>query len=101
MVNTIPHPGTVVFIDGSTSRETNRVAICDLPPSMCFENTADGPIPVVKIVVHETDHQRLISMYGPNDEFLRSTVQLGGEIGAEEITEPDLDGSFAPCSENP
>jgi hypothetical protein len=70
------HPGTIVYVDGATQKETGRVSIDTVPESLRFAPTADGLVPVVKVVAHTEGNRRTIREYGPAGELLRSTVQV-------------------------
>lgn len=72
------HPGTIVYVDGVTQKETRRVASSQVPESMRFVSTPEGLVPVVRVVTSTSpDGNRCtIREYGPAGEFLRSTVQL-------------------------
>ena len=43
------HPGTIVYIDGVTQKETSRRNISEVPESLRFAPTPEGLIPVVKV----------------------------------------------------
>lgn len=70
------HPGTIVYIDGATQKETSRMPIAQVPEDLCFAPTPEGLVPVVKVVAITHGNQRTLREYGPNGELLRSTVQV-------------------------
>ncbi len=70
------HPGTIVYVDGTTQKETARRSITEVPESLRFAPTAEGLVPVVRVVAYTEGDQRIIREYGPAGELLRSTVQL-------------------------
>jgi hypothetical protein len=69
------HPGTIVYVDGRTLRETDRVAASDVPPLLRFAPTPRGLVPVVRVVLYLESERRVIREYGPRGELLRSTAQ--------------------------
>ncbi len=71
------HPGTITFINGDTNEVISVKPAADLPETMRFATTHDGAVPVVKVVMRTMDKDsREIVDYGPNGEFLRSTIQI-------------------------
>ncbi|MEZ4726309.1 MAG: hypothetical protein R3E79_04150 [Caldilineaceae bacterium] len=74
--NNPKHPGKIVFIDGTTQEVTAEVDAETVPLTIRFVETDDGLAPVVKIVNYTTEGRRIIRQYGPNDELLKSTVQI-------------------------
>lgn len=72
------HPGFIVYVDGDT-KEESREPISAVPESLRFAETEDGEVPVVKVVSFLEGNRRIIREYGPNDQFLRSTVQIRSE----------------------
>ncbi len=70
------HPGTIVFVDGKTQEITDTMKAAEVPESIRFVETAEGRVPVVKIVEITTDKERFIHFYGPDDQFLKSTIQV-------------------------
>ncbi|HZI10396.1 MAG TPA: hypothetical protein VE153_08355 [Myxococcus sp.] len=71
------HPGTIVYVDGATQKETDRQSIDKVPESLRFAPTEEGGlVPVVKVVAHTEGERRIIREYGPAGELLRSTVQV-------------------------
>jgi len=69
------HPGTIVYVDGATQQEVRRLPVEEVPESMRFRATARGLVPVVKVVAIEDGNQRSLLEYGPDGEFLFSTLQ--------------------------
>ena len=69
------HPGFIVYVDGNT-KEESREPIAEVPESLRFAETEDGEVPIVKVVSYLEGDRRIIREYGPNDELLRSTVQI-------------------------
>ncbi len=70
------HPGTIVYVDGNTGEVLSTESADQVPESMRFVDTEAGPIPVLKVVAFTSDEQRIIREYGPDDQELRSTLQL-------------------------
>ncbi len=70
------HPGKIVFVDGKTHQITDTLQAAEVPESIRFAETAKGWVPVVKIVEITTDKERFIHFYGPDDQFLKSTIQV-------------------------
>ena len=70
------HPGEIAYIDGNTSEIVSRKRASQVPEKMRFVETTDGLVPVVKVVAHVFGDRRTIQEFGPNDELLRSTIQL-------------------------
>lgn len=70
------HPGTIVFIDGTTQQETGRVDISEVPEPLRYAPTKQGLVPVVKVIAYTEGDRRTLREYGPDGELLRSTVQL-------------------------
>jgi len=75
-MTTPKHPGKIIFVDGKTGQVTEESNAADLPMSMRFAETEKGLVPVVKIVSHERGDQVIVRAYGPDGEFLQSTVLL-------------------------
>ncbi|MCY1021295.1 hypothetical protein [Pyxidicoccus sp. MSG2] len=69
------HPGTIVYIDGTTQTETERVDISEVPEPLRYAPTKKGLVPVVKVVAYTEGNYRTLREYGPDGELLRSTVQ--------------------------
>lgn len=71
------HPGTIQFIDGATQAVTQTVDAREVPSSIRFAKDGAGTlIPVVKIVSFQEGDRRTLREYGPEGQFLRSTVQV-------------------------
>ncbi|RKH07801.1 hypothetical protein D7V97_20930 [Corallococcus sp. CA053C] len=71
------HPGTIQFVDGATQQVTKTVDATEVPLSIRFaKNEAGELVPVVKIVAFQEGDRRTLREYGPEGQFLRSTVQL-------------------------
>ncbi len=71
------HPGTIQFIDGATQAVTKTVDAQEVPSSIRFAKDGAGTlVPVVKIVAFQEGDRRTLREYGPEGQFLRSTVQL-------------------------
>ena len=69
------HPGTITFMEDDCIISVRKAD--EVPEQARFADTARGPVPVVKVVMSMmNDTTREIVEYGPNDERLRSTVQL-------------------------
>jgi hypothetical protein len=64
-----------VFVDGDTNEESEENA-ADVPESIRFADTPEGPVPVVRVVARTSGDRRIIREYGPDGELLRSTVQI-------------------------
>lgn len=73
---TPPHPGKIVFIDGDTGKVIDQDNASEVPEDVAYAETDDGLVPVVKVVAHTLEDRRTIEEYGPNDELLRSTLQI-------------------------
>lgn len=71
------HPGTIQFVDGATQEVTQTVDAKEVPSSIRFaKNEAGELVPVVKVVAVQEGDRRIIREYGPEGQFLRSTVQV-------------------------
>ncbi len=70
------HPGSIQYIDGQTQQVTHTANISEVPASLRFAETPQGLVPVVKVVAHQEGDRRIIREYGPDGQFLRSTVQV-------------------------
>jgi hypothetical protein len=71
------HPGTIQFVDGATQKVTETVDAKEVPPSIRFAPNEAGELtPVVKVVALQEGDRRIIREYGPDGQFLRSTVQV-------------------------
>ncbi|QRN97492.1 hypothetical protein JRI60_52685 [Archangium violaceum] len=70
------HPGSIQYIDGKTQQVTQTVDIAEVPANLRFAETPEGLVPVVKVVALQEGNQRIIREYGPEGQFLRSTVQV-------------------------
>lgn len=70
------HPGKIVFVDGATQQVTQEVDAETVPLSIRFAETDKGLVPVVKIVSFMRGEQQIIRSYGPDNEFLTSTVRI-------------------------
>ncbi len=70
------HPGKIVFVDGITQQVVKERSAAEVPFNVRFIETEDGLVPVVKIVNFTTAEQQIIRQYGPDDQLLRSTVQI-------------------------
>ena len=70
------HPGKIVFIDGATNKITDEQDAAEVPFTIRFAETTTGLVPVVKIVSFETENQRFIRLYGPDDEFLQAITMI-------------------------
>lgn len=70
------HPGTVEYVDGNTGKVTRTAKVDEVPESLRFAPTDQGPVPVVRVVAHVHGNERTIREYGPDGALLRSTVQL-------------------------
>ncbi len=73
------HPGTIVYVDGTTQKETEQRSITEVPESLRFAPTAQGLVPIVRVVAYTQGDRRSIREYGPAGELLRSTLQLRQE----------------------
>jgi hypothetical protein len=54
---------------------TSSALVQNVPEALRFGNTLNGCIPVVKVVMIPKGTSREIIEYGPNGEFIRSTIQ--------------------------
>ncbi len=70
------HPGKITYIDGNTNKVVSTEDIAKVPETLRFADTPSGKVPVVKVIATVAGDQRHIREYGPNDQLLRSTVQL-------------------------
>ncbi|RKH67299.1 hypothetical protein [Corallococcus llansteffanensis] len=71
------HPGTIQFVDGATKEVTKTVDAKEVPPSIRYaKNEAGELVPVVKVVAFQEGDRRTLREYGPEGQFLRSTVQI-------------------------
>ena len=68
------HPGVIVFFEGERQVATRRAS--ELPEELLFADTPRGRVPVVKVVAHIGADRREILEFGPDDQLLRSTLQL-------------------------
>lgn len=69
------HPGSITYVDGDTNAE-KVMPISGVPEALRFAQNEKGLlVPVVRVVAKIAGNQRFIREYGPNNEFLRSTVQ--------------------------
>ncbi len=73
------HPGIITFIDGDTNQITDEMNASEVPDSIKFVKTENGLIPVIKIISTVAGKQRIIRQYGPEGQFLKSTVQIKEE----------------------
>ncbi len=73
------HPGKIIFVDGATNQVTNEMDASEVPFNIRFVETEKGLVPCVKVVSYEAEKQRYIRQYGPNDEFLMSTLMISEE----------------------
>jgi hypothetical protein len=72
------HPGTITYVDADAGSE-KALPVARVPEAMRFAPNAKGVlVPVVRVVARVAGKQRFIRELGPNDEFLRETVQLAG-----------------------
>jgi oxalate decarboxylase/phosphoglucose isomerase-like protein (cupin superfamily) len=78
------HPGTIEFVNGITNEVTHRRPISEVPESLRFANTEQGLVPVVKIVELTSGDQREIHLYGPNEQWLRTTLQRRDPTATDE-----------------
>jgi hypothetical protein len=75
MTSAPTHPGSITYVDGDTHHE-QVMPIAQVPPALRFVANAQGQqVPVVRVVATIVGSQRYLREYGPNDEFLRATVQ--------------------------
>ncbi len=72
------HPGTVVFVDGSTGEVTQEKRAEDVPESIRFATLDGRLIPVVRVVAFSEPDRRILREYGPDGQLLRSSVYLTG-----------------------
>ncbi|QHT70505.1 hypothetical protein GXP67_29565 [Rhodocytophaga rosea] len=72
----IKHPGTIVFINGNTHQITHERKASEVPASIRFAETEAGIIPVVKIIATTSGNRREIRQFGPEGQFLGSTLQM-------------------------
>jgi hypothetical protein len=70
------HPGKIIFVDGKTEQITSEENADAMPFTIRYSETEKGLVPVVKIVTHDRGDQIIVRSYGPNDEYLTSTVLL-------------------------
>lgn len=66
------HPGTVVFYDADKDEITDEADAATLPDSMKFEETDEGLVPIVRVVLFTREDRQIIASYGPNGELLRT-----------------------------
>jgi hypothetical protein len=70
------HPGKVLYVDGNSGQVLETIDAAEMPDSIRFADTERGRVPVVKVIATIVGDKRYVREYGPNDELLRSTVQL-------------------------
>ncbi len=69
------HPGTITYVDADSKTE-QVVPIAEVPQDLQFaRNTKGELVPVVRVVARVSGNQRFLRELGPQDEFLRETVQ--------------------------
>lgn len=69
------HPGTITYMMDDQVVSVRDVN--ELPESSRFANTREGKVPVVKVVaLTMSDKMREVIEYGPNNNRLRSTIQM-------------------------
>ncbi|MBI5510696.1 MAG: hypothetical protein HY903_18205 [Deltaproteobacteria bacterium] len=69
------HPGTIVYVDGTTGAVVDELPISQVPEAGRFVAVGDTLVPVVRVVAMRTGARRCIYEYGPQDELLRATEQ--------------------------
>jgi hypothetical protein len=71
------HPGSITYVDADANSE-QTMPIAKVPESLRFVKNEQGvEVPVVRVVSKIAGKQRFIKEYGPANEFLRETIQLG------------------------
>ncbi len=75
---TLEHPGTIVFVDADRGTETSRDA-SRVPDRIRFAATAEGQVPVVKVVARSQGRRRIIRSYDERGRVVSSTVQEADE----------------------
>lgn len=70
------HPGKIIYLDGNTQQVVSEANIEDVPESLRFAESADGFIPIVKVIATVVGDRRYIREYGPDGQLLRSTIQV-------------------------
>ncbi len=71
------HPGTITFEDLDGEKPTREEAYTNVPQTIAFADTKDGPAPVVRVVKSTTPDgkTRHIRQYGVDGTLLKTTVQ--------------------------
>jgi len=67
------HPGTIVYDDKVEHRTWTENA-ADVPPTMAWVKVDERWKPVVRIEITGAGDQREMTAYGPDHEFLQSTM---------------------------
>lgn len=70
------HPGKILYVDADGKKADHEKDASAVPESVRFVETADGLVPVVKVVKQTLGDTRVIRQYGPDGGLLRSTTQV-------------------------
>lgn len=68
------HPGEILFIDKIAGTERTERADA-VPETIAWYEDQERRVPVVRIVSLGTPDRREIQRFGPDDEFLDTTIQ--------------------------
>ena len=69
------HPGKILFVDADGTQPDHERDASEVPESIRFADTAEGPKPVVRVVKTTAGDTRFIEQYGEDGALLRRTVQ--------------------------
>jgi hypothetical protein len=76
LMNITAHPGQIEYIDGNSDRVVKVLTASEVPEAARFAPTTKGLVPVTRVVATIAGDERTIREYGPDGQFLRSTIQI-------------------------
>jgi hypothetical protein len=76
------HPGTITFVNADTG-ESNVDPVEAVPDSVRWRTTAQGRVPVVKVVRRSVGGQIEIALYGPCGQLLEVTLGEAGSASSD------------------
>jgi hypothetical protein len=73
------HPGTIELIDAVTGKLLECRSATELGDSAWATDTEGNKVPIVRVLLSEHGDRRELHAFGPQGQFLKTTLQLAQE----------------------
>jgi hypothetical protein len=74
-----PHPGTIELIDAVSGKLLERRSAAELGDAAWAADAEGNEVPIVRVLLSEHGDRRELHAFGPDGQFLKTTLQLARE----------------------